>query len=176
MNTTEILPRVLKVRQNFPPTQPINIPAAVEAQFAKISSQIKPGGSIAVGVGSRGIANLPIIVEAVLEVLKRAGANPWIIPAMGSHGGATPEGQLELLSSYGITESTMKVPIRASLEVRQIGATAEGIPVFCSTEALKAEGIVLINRIKPHTDFKGRLGSGIIKMAVVELGTRAGAP
>src|SRR5258708_7886715 len=94
MNRTNTLPRVLKVRQKFPPTAPLNIAATIEAELPKVLSQIKSGANIVVGVGSRGIANLPVIVEAVLDVLKKAGARPSIIPAMGSHGGATPEGQL----------------------------------------------------------------------------------
>src|SRR6185503_18502715 len=133
------------------------------------------GARIAVGVGSRGITNLPRIVAAVLDNLKAAGAEPFIIPAMGSHGGATPEGQIEVLASYGITESAMSVPIRASLEVRQVGATPDGEPVFCSIEALNADGIVLVNRVKPHTDFSGTLGSGLMKMSVIGLGKKQGA-
>ncbi len=137
--------------------------------------RIQSGARIAVGVGSRGITNLPAIVAGVLDQLRAAGANPFIIPAMGSHGGATPEGQREVLESYGITEEARGVPIRASLEVRQIGESEDGIPVFCSVEALSADGIVLINRIKPHTDFGGVLGSGLLKMSVIGLGKRAGA-
>jgi len=137
--------------------------------------RVQPGARIAVGVGSRGITNLPAIVAGVLDQVRSVGASPFIIPAMGSHGGATPEGQREVLESYGITEEAMGVPIRASLEVRQLGASEDGIPVFCSVEALSADGIVLINRIKPHTDFSGALGSGLLKMSVIGLGKRAGA-
>ena len=136
---------------------------------------LKPGARIAVGVGSRGITSLAEIVQGVIEQLRAAGAQPFNFPAMGSHGGATPEGQSELLAGYGVTEAAMGVPIRASLEVRQVGETADGAPVFCSIEALAADGIVLINRIKPHTDFSGELGSGLLKMSVVGLGKRAGA-
>ncbi len=143
--------------------------------MAKLRTRIQPGARIAVGVGSRGITHLAGIVAAVLAQLRAAGAQPFIIPAMGSHGGATPEGQREVLASYGVTESAMSAPILASMEVRQIGATSDGVPVFCSTEALAAEGIVLINRIKPHTDFFGALGSGLLKMSVIGLGKRTGA-
>jgi hypothetical protein len=115
------------------------------------------------------------MVAAVLSRLKAAGAQPFIIPAMGSHGGATPEGQREVLASFGITEATTGVPIAASMEVQQIGATDDGVPVFCSTDALGADAIVLINRIKPHTDFPGGLGSGLLKMSVIGLGKRTGA-
>ena len=127
------------------------------------------------GVGSRGITHLREIVAAVLGQLRAAGAQTFIIPAMGSHGGATPEGQREVLASYGITEDAMGVAIRDSLEVRQVGTTSDGVSVVCSTEALAADGIVLINRIKPHTDFFGTLGSGLLKMCVIGLGKRAGA-
>ena len=145
------------------------------AELAKLRPRILPGARIAVGVGSRGITHLAAIVAAVLAEIRRAGAEPFIIPAMGSHGGATPEGQREVLASYGITEAAMGVPILASLEVQQVGATGDGVPVFCSTDALAADGIVLVNRIKPHTDFFGALGSGLVKMSVIGLGKRTGA-
>jgi hypothetical protein len=163
------------VRQNFPAQPPVDLEATLAAEFSKIRPRVKPGARIAVAVGSRGIANLPIIVTAVLDQLRALGACPFIIPAMGSHGGATPEGQMEVLASYGITEAAMGVPIRPSLEVREIGMSAEGVSVACSTEALGADGVVLVNRVKPHTDFSGALGSGIIKMCVVGLGKQAGA-
>jgi hypothetical protein len=126
-------------------------------------------------VGSRGITNLRAIIAAVIAELRAAGAEPFIIPAMGSHGGATPEGQRDVLGTYDITEATMGVPIRASLDVQQVGTTTEGAPVYCSVEALGADGIVLVNRIKPHTDFRGTLGSGLLKMCVIGLGKRTGA-
>lgn len=154
---------------------PLDIPAALAPEFEKLRPRIKPGARIAVGVGSRGITNLKAIVGAVLAQLKAAGAQPFIFPAMGSHGGATPEGQTEILGTYDITEAAMGVPIRASLEVKEVGRTADNKPVFCSVEALGADGIVLINRVKPHTDFYGEIGSGLLKMAVVGLGKRAGA-
>jgi Lactate racemase N-terminal domain len=170
-----LLPRILRVRQNFAPSPPLDIRSALGVEFEKMRPRIQPGARIAVGVGSRGITHLPEIVLVVLDQLRAAGAQPFIIPAMGSHGGATPEGQREVLASYGITEEAMGVPIRALLEVRQVGLTADGVPVFCSTEALAADGIVLVNRIKPHTDFFGTLGSGLLKMCVIGLGKRTGA-
>jgi hypothetical protein len=172
---TIAFPRMLRVRQNFPVSPPLDIRATVNAEFHKLRARIKPGAHIAVGVGSRGITNLPAIVLAVLENLRAAGAKPFIIPAMGSHGGATPDGQTTILADYGITEAAMDVPIRASMETRRIGETVDGLPVFCSTEVLAADGVFLINRIKPHTDFSGALGSGLMKMAVVGLGKRDGA-
>jgi hypothetical protein len=172
---TNCLPFTFQVRQNFPKAAPVDISSTLAAEFAKLRSRIKPGARIAVAVGSRGITNLQAIIAGVLANLKSAGAQPFIIPAMGSHGGATPEGQQELLATYGITESAMHCPIRASLEVRQLGSTDDGVPIFCSVEALQADGIVLVNRIKPHTDFTGELGSGLVKMCVIGLGKRAGA-
>ncbi|MBI4625578.1 MAG: DUF2088 domain-containing protein [Verrucomicrobia bacterium] len=169
------LPRFLRVRQNFPRLPPLNLRAALAAEFEKLRPRIKAGMRIAVGIGSRGISRLPEIARAVLDLLRAAGAQPFIIPAMGSHGGATPEGQREVLVGYGVTEEAMGVPIHPSLEVRQVGETAEGAPVFCSVEALAADGIVLVNRVKPHTDFFGQIGSGLLKMAVVGLGKRTGA-
>jgi hypothetical protein len=168
-------PRMLRVRQDFPRPAPLDIGATLEREFEKLRPTLKPGARIAVGVGSRGITNLPEIVAATLEHLRRAGANPFIIPVMGSHGGATPDGQREVLAGYGITEASMGVPIHPSLEVRQVGVSADGIPVFCAIEALVADGIVLINRIKPHTDFFGTLGSGLLKMCVIGLGKHTGA-
>lgn len=167
--------RTFRVRQDFPRPAPLNIPAVLDLEMAKIRPRLAPGARIAVGVGSRGIARLDAIVAAVLDQLRAAGTKPFILPAMGSHGGATPEGQREVLASYGITEATMGVPICASMEVRSVGTSAEGVPVLCSVEALAADGIVLINRVKPHTDFRGALGSGLLKMLVIGLGKHAGA-
>lgn len=168
-------PRVIRVRQIFPPTAPVDIESTVATEFAKLRPGVRRQARIAVGVGSRGITGLRAIVAAVLRQLRAAGADPFIVPAMGSHGGATPDGQREVLATYDITEATMGVPILASLDVQQIGTTAEGAPVFCSTDALAADGIILINRIKPHTDFRGTLGSGLLKMSVIGLGKRTGA-
>jgi hypothetical protein len=169
------LPRFVRLRQNYPHPAPLNLRATIETELAKLRPRLKPGARIAVGVGSRGITNLAEIVRLVLEQLRAAGAQPFIIPAMGSHGGATPEGQREVLASYDVTEETMRTPIRASLDVREVARTEDDKPVFCSIEALGADGILLINRVKPHTDFSGTIGSGLLKMAVVGLGKRSGA-
>jgi Lactate racemase N-terminal domain len=169
------LPRIIHVRQKFTPTPPVDVRATFNKEFAKLRHRFLPGQRIAVGVGSRGITNLAAIVAAVLDQIRLTGAEPFIIPAMGSHGGATPQGQRELLDGYGVTEETMGVPIRDSLEVRQVGVTSDGVPVYCSTEALDADGIFLVNRVKPHTDFFGTLGSGLLKMCVIGLGKRTGA-
>ena len=170
-------PRMMAVRQNSPVTPPLDIMATVgrELETSGILSRLGPGARVAVGVGSRGITNLARIVTAVIDCLKAAGANPFIIPAMGSHGGATPEGQTGILADYGVTEKSMGVSIRASLEVQWIGKSEHGVEVFLSKEALNADGILLINRVKPHTDFRNTLGSGIMKMIAIGLGKQAGA-
>ena len=165
------------VRPKFPVSPPIDIPSVVRNEFKAqdVLSRLQPGAQIAVGVGSRGISNIKNIVGEVLAALKTAAAKPFIIPAMGSHGGATPEGQIGVLESYGITEQSMGVPIRASMEVECIGTSADGVEVFCSVEALRSDGIVIVNRVKPHTDFTGTHGSGVMKMIVIGLGKRTGA-
>jgi len=164
------------VRQHFPKSPPLDVRAVLQQQFASIQSRIKPGASIAVAVGSRGITNLEKIVGAVLESLNAAGAKPFIVPAMGSHGGAAPERQKQLLAEYGITEARFHVPINAAMEVERVGATEGGAEVFFSVAALRCDGIVLINRVKPHTDFSSdSLGSGVLKMSVIGLGKRIGA-
>src|SRR6185312_11233069 len=170
-------PRMFAVRQKFPASPPLDIPAVVRREFKAqdILSKLKPGAQIAVAACSRGISNIKDIVAAVLGVLKAAGAKPFILPAMGSHGGATPEGQIGVLESYGITEQSMGVPIRASMEVESIGRSADGVEVFCSVVALRSDGVVIVNRVKPHTDFTGAHGSGVTKMIVIGLGKRTGA-
>ena len=168
-------PRFIRVRQNFVATPPVDIQETVDAELQKLRSRISPNARIAIGVGSRGITHLFEIVTATVRQLQAMGAKPFLIPAMGSHGGATPEGQLEVLESYGITEHTTGVPIHASMDVHELGRTENDVPAYCSTEALASDGIVLVNRIKPHTDFFGSLGSGLLKMCVIGLGKRTGA-
>lgn len=167
---------MMLVRQKFPASTPVDIRGTLAKEFAAVAGQIRPGARIAVAVGSRGISNLQPIVASVIELLRAAGVKPFIVPAMGSHGGATPEGQKELLSEYGITEAALGVPIRAAMEARCLGMTEDDVEVFFSEEALKADGVVIINRVKPHTDFQSdTLGSGLLKMLVVGLGKRVGA-
>jgi hypothetical protein len=166
---------MFRVRQKLAATPPLDLPCVVRDQLAVVSAALRPGARIALAVGSRGIANLAAIVAEALATLKAAGAEPFIVPAMGSHGGATPEGQCRLLADYGVTELALGVPIRAAMDVECLGRTEDGVDLFCSAEALRADGILLINRVKPHTDFGGAIGSGLVKMAVVGLGKHAGA-
>lgn len=173
----DFFPRMIEVRQSYPPSARIDFPSLVARQFAQagIVERIRPGVTIAVGVGSRGIANLEEIVKATIAVLKGAGARPFIVPAMGSHGGATPEGQKRVLAEYGITSENIGVPIEAGMDVRSIGTALDGQEVMFSVPALEADGVVAINRVKPHTDFDGTLGSGILKMLTIGFGKQAGA-
>lgn len=168
-------PKMIRVQQNYPAPVKLDIDAVLTKEFAAVHSRIKPGARIAIAVGSRGISNLQAIIAAVIKNVKAAGGQPFIIPAMGSHGGATAEGQIEVLGTYHITEAAMGVPIRASMEVKQVGVSEHGVPCFCSVEAANADGVIIVNRIKPHTDFAGDLGSGVMKMAVIGLGKQKGA-
>jgi hypothetical protein len=165
---------MLTVRQKYPPSKPVDIGPTVRSELAKLVPKLKPGMRIAVGTGSRGISNILPIVQSAVEFLKTAGTKPFLIPAMGSHGGATPEGQIEVLASYGITQAI--APIESSMETVTIGRTTDGLDVILSAKAKSADGILVINRIKPHTDFASdSLGSGLQKMLVVGLGKHAGA-
>jgi hypothetical protein len=177
METTHCLPKMWEVRQAFPPSRLLDLPNTIRGQFSKsgILTKITPGMNVAVGVGSRGITNLPIIVREVLKVLKDAGAHPFVVPAMGSHGGGTPEGQVRILAEYGITPQSMDVPFETSMAVRKIGTALDSHDVVFSESSLKADAIVVVNRIKPHTDFHGSLGSGIQKMLTIGLGKQIGA-
>jgi hypothetical protein len=170
-------PRMMAMGQSFPPSPKLDFPALLNEQFTQqgLLDQIRPGMKLAVGVGSRGITNLKEIVKATLTVLTKAGARPFIVPAMGSHAGATSQGQIELLASYGVTTESMGVPIEASMEVKKIGAAFDGVDVVFSVPAFEADGIVVLNRVKPHTDFRGTLGSGIQKMLVIGFGKQVGA-
>ena len=172
----QTVPRMFKVRQEFPRPEPLDIPATVAAQIASVQDRLQPNARVAVTVGSRGIANFREIVRAVLDALTAGGVQPFILPAMGSHGGATPEGQKRILADYGITEETMGVPIEAAMATREVGRTTDGVRAFSSAVALEADGIVVLNRVKPHTDYFSRtLGSGLIKMMVVGMGKHDGA-
>jgi hypothetical protein len=168
---------MLRLRQRMPHADPLDFRGALGAQLeqGQASAMLKPGARVAVAVGSRGIANLAAIVGALLDHLRSFGFHPFIIPAMGSHGGATAEGQRSILGEYGITESTMGVTIHDSMTVSELGRTTDNIAVWTSAVALAADGIVLVNRVKPHTDFSGGLGSGLVKMSVVGLGKQQGA-
>jgi hypothetical protein len=172
--TAMALPRMVRVRQRFARPLIESIPAATRSTLAACGHGIKRGDVVAVGTSSRGIANYAQIVKATIDHLLEVGARPFIFPAMGSHGGGTPEGQLSVLEHYGITEQTMGVPIRATMEVVQVGE-ALGMPVWLEKGAAEADRIGVVNRIKLHTDFKGSIESGLFKMMTIGLGKQKGA-
>ena len=170
-------PKVVKVRQTFPRPRVEDVEGVVREQLRReeIASAVRPGMSVAVTAGSRGIASIDEILRAVIDGLKEMGAEPFIVPAMGSHGGATAEGQVEILASLGVTEEACGAPIRSSMETVEIGETARGIPVFMDRLASEADGVVVVNRIKAHTDFRAEVESGLLKMASIGLGKHAQA-
>ena len=171
------IPPMALVRQNFPRPRVEDVPARVRELLSRpdIAAAVKPGMEIAVTCGSRGIANLRFIMREVCCCLRELGARPFLVPAMGSHGGATAEGQRAIIESYGVTEEFCGVPIRSSMEVQYIGDTEDGRPVYIDRNAAGADGIVLVNRIKAHTDFRGPYESGLMKMMVIGLGKQRGA-
>jgi hypothetical protein len=171
----DCLPAMHRVRQVFDHGPRIDIPAEIARHFSESNFAIKAGQSVAIGVGSRGIANYKTIVAAVVSEFSKLGAKPFLVPAMGSHGGATESGQLGVLSGHGIDENYPGVPIRAGMDVDQIGKTESGMDVWFSREALAADHLFVINRIKPHTDFAGDIGSGCLKMLTVGMGKHTGA-
>jgi lactate racemase-like protein len=171
------LPRMVRVRQIFP-NNPI---PDVEAELRQtlrapgITEQVKPGMRIAVGVGSRGLATLPQLVHVLVDELKRRGAHPFIVPAMGSHGGATADGQVGMLEALGVTEASAGCPIVSSMDTIELGRLANGLPVLMDRHAMEADGIVVLNRVKPHTSFSGSHESGLVKMITIGLGKQKGA-
>jgi hypothetical protein len=170
-------PRLLRVRQHFERPRLDDIAAAVRASLETLDlgKTIRPGQTVALTAGSRGIANIPQVLRSTADFLKRLGARPFLVPAMGSHGGATAEGQRKLIESYGITEEAVGAPIRASMEVVQVGTTPEGWPVLLDRHASEADHIGVVGRVKPHTGYHGPLESGLLKMMMIGLGKHAGA-
>lgn len=171
------LPRMVHVRQKFATPKLDNVTRAVVEQFQRpeVRGKVKPGMTIAVGCGSRGINNIAECTKAVISELKALGAKPFIFPAMGSHGGATPEGQQEVLEGYGITEAAMGCPIKSSMEVVELGKLEDGMPVYMDKNAAEADAVVVIPRIKPHTNFRAPIESGIVKMLTIGMGKIMGA-
>ena len=170
-------PSFVRLRQHFERPRVENIAAAVQAALAKIDPgrTIRPGQTVALTAGSRGIANIPLILRATADFLKRLGARPFLIPTMGSHGGGSAEGQRHILESYGITEEAIGIPLRASMDVVSLGNTPEGFPVVLDRHASEADHIAVIARIKPHTGFHGPIESGLLKMMMIGLGKHVGA-
>lgn len=173
------IPKMFRAKQSFP--RPLikreDIPAAVwqAMEGERVASLIKPGMNIAITAGSRGIANVDVITKAIVDFVKKKGAHPFIVPAMGSHGGATAEGQLQILEGYNITEESMGCPIRSSMETVLLGTSELGKPVYLDKIAYHSDGIIVSCRVKPHNAFRGPYESGFCKMMVVGLGKQEGA-
>jgi len=168
------LPRFLRVKQHFEKTHVDDIAEEIKTRLAPHLIQVR-GKRIAIGIGSRGIANLKEISKSLVDELVAAEAEPFIVPAMGSHGGSTALGQTAVLASYGITPESMGVPFDASMEVATIGDLEPGLPIYIAKSALQADGIVIIARVKPHTCFRGPIESGLAKMLTIGLGKQIGA-
>jgi len=171
------LPPMVRVRQKFDAKKLEDIAGAIRAEFRRpeVRDLVKPGQVVAVGCGSRGIANIALIACTVIEELKALGAKPFVFPCMGSHGAATAEGQRKVLETYGITEDSTGVPIRATMETTIVGHLDDGTPVHMDRNAAEADAVVVINRIKPHTGFRGATESGLTKMLAIGIGKILGA-
>lgn len=168
-------PKVALVHQTSPTTAIKDVVAVVKQEIAGLHLKLPNGARIAIAVGSRGISNHALIVKTVVEELRNLGAKPFIVPAMGSHGGATAEGQIMVLETLGITEKSIGAPIQSSMEVIQVGVTDCGIPVLIDKIAAESDGIVLLHRVKAHTDFNGPIESGMMKLITIGLGNHKGA-
>jgi hypothetical protein len=170
-------PRILIVKHTFPDRALKDVAGAAQKELAAsgFASRLKPGSRVAIGVGSRGISNIATIVRSAVQYWKESGMRPFIFPAMGSHGAATAQGQADVLAHYGIIEETMGCPIVSSLEVVGLGKTPEGIESFMDRNAFEADGTMLVGRVKWHTDFAGKIESGLFKMMAIGLGKFHGA-
>jgi hypothetical protein len=171
------VPRMIKVQQNFDSAKLENPEKVLRERLEtdKIKKNITPGMSVAIAVGSRGVDSIVEITRETVSFLKGLGAHPFIVPSMGSHGGATAQGQIEVLAHLGVTEESTGAEIRSSMEVIKVGELENGLPVYMDKLASEADGIVVINRVKPHTAFRGRVESGIMKMISIGLGKQKGA-
>jgi hypothetical protein len=168
-------PSFFRVRQKFARPLERDLPAAVRRELAPFLGRVRPGQRVAITGSSRGIANQALVLRECVKTLAEAGAAPFVVPGMGSHGGATAEGQIGVLAAAGITEEHLGAPIRASMEVIQVGTTSTGFPVYQDRHAAEADAVLVVNRVKPHTSFTGPVESGLCKMLVIGLGKQAGA-
>jgi len=171
------LPNMVRIRQVFDDAKLENVAGGVRAALTACPAYnaIRPGMKLALTVGSRGIASLPVIVRAIVDALKERGAEPFIVPAMGSHGGGTAEGQQEMLNELGVSEESAGCPIHSSMDVVEVGRLSDGFPVYMDKYAYNADGIVIFNRIKPHNAFRAKHESGLLKMLAIGLGKHMGA-
>src|SRR5262245_34537276 len=171
------LPTIAPLRQKLSQPTVSDVTGEVRRQWqnSRLSQRLRRGDRVAVAVGSRGINNIATIVRATLAHLRELGTEPFVVAAMGSHGGATAQGQRELLGEYGVSEVKLGVPVKTDMTAVQIGTNSWGEPVWWDKNAFEADAVVCINRVKPHTDFRGRYESGLVKMLVIGLGKRDGA-
>lgn len=170
-------PRMVRIRQHFPAERVEDIPAEVERQLSRLelAGKVRAGESVAITVGSRGIANIAVITKAIVDYVKSLGGTPFLVPAMGSHGGGTAEGQRQVIESYGVTEEFTGAEIRASMETVIVETTPQGIPVHFDKHASQADHVIVAGRVKPHTGFVGEIESGLHKMMLIGLGKHEGA-
>ena len=168
-------PDFFRVQMTFPGRRIMDVKGETARQFDKIKGAIQPGQTVAVGVGSRGIDQLNLMVAAICEGVSGMGAHPVIIPAMGSHGAASPQGQENILTAMNITEAECGAPVDPVMDVQRIGTVFGDVPVFFSRSAMRADHIVCVNRIKLHSKFKAPLESGMAKMLCVGMGKHDGA-
>ena len=170
------IPKMFGIRQIYDKTAISDIPAHIRAQMNNISDHESfRGKKLCITVGSRGIPDLDVIVKTMADILKEWGAAPFIVPAMGSHGGATAEGQRDILATYNITEPSMGIPVKSSMDVVQIGELPDSTPLYCDKYAAESDGIILLNKVKPHTDFRAKHESGLAKMLAIGLANHIGA-
>jgi hypothetical protein len=171
------LPRWAPVRQQLDDLELGDVRAAIAEQFKRegIGNRLKPGQRVAITAGSRGIDRIDEVLKAVVDEVRALGAEPFLVPAMGSHGGATAEGQRELISHYGVTEERMGCPILSSMETVELGFVENDVPVWIDRNAYEADAIIPVGRVKPHTDFRGPVESGLMKMIAIGLGKQHGA-
>jgi hypothetical protein len=171
-------PPLARVRQTIPQPKVQDVPGTVRKMIrsSRLRERVRPGGTIAVGIGSRGINGIDVVARAIVAALKEMEYKPFIVAAMGSHGGATAEGQRELLAGYGVTPEAMGVPVKTDMDTVELGTNPVGLPIYFDRNAYQADGIVLANRVKPHTDFRSlHHESGVLKMLVIGLGKQQGA-
>jgi hypothetical protein len=171
------LPPLARVRQSIPQPRVEDVPGTIRRLVleSRIRERVPAGGTIAVGIGSRGIHGIAVMARATVDALKEMGYRPFIVAAMGTHGGSTAEGQRALLAGYGVTAESMGVPVKTDMDTDVLGTNPVGLPIYFDRNAHQADGIVLVNRVKPHTDFRGSYESGVMKMLVIGLGKREGA-
>jgi len=171
------LPKMALVEQQFDPRHIEDIPAAVSREMAalKLSGKVKSGDSVAITAGSRGVANIDVVIKTIVDELRKLGTEPFVFPAMGSHGGATAEGQIKVLENLGITEATMGCPIKSDMEPVFLGDASLGYPINVDKNAIDADHIVVVNRVKAHTKFEGPVESGLMKMMAIGMGKQKGA-